>query len=569
MDLIQTGIGITKTLKNVARMREILSVFARHGFNEIIVKSGLHRLTPGFVLPSETIKNVQDHSDNWHQSIAFELRRCFEELGPSFVKLGQLLGTREDIFHPDFIGQMKMLQDQVKPIEFKIAISIIEESLGGEWKNFFTSIDEEPIGSASIGCVYKAQTLDGKDVVIKVRRPNIEQQVRVDFDILKFFALRIEKISEEIKGLKLPSIIEEFRASLEKELNFKIEALNAQRLTKNYKKWAKNDYFVFPEIYQDLSSADILVMDYLKGKPFNQLASLEELGDESDQKIQESMMLFIRTLLNDGFFHADLHGGNFLLLEDGNIGLIDFGLMGSLSRQSRQHLVAMLYSLINHDYTHLVYEFLEVADYDHFPNEDLLIRDAQNSLSAFIGLGVEDIDAKQLIEKILFVLKSHRLVLPGDWILVFRAFIALDGVGKSLKVNINLFQLLESDIKHIVKDMLSKDLIQQEALWLGKDVLENLRIVPRHIKWFLKESAKKQYAWDVSIKSLDTGISKIQHSLIFIGSGLVSGLFFFISSRFLEHGNISDLAHIPIVSLIFGLLGTLFLIKSLLSLRSL
>ena len=115
MDLIQTSIGITKTLKNVARMREILSVFARHGFNEIIVKSGLHRLTPGFVLPSETIKNVQAHSDNWHQSIAFELRRCFEELGPSFVKLGQLLGTREDIFHPDFIGQMKMLQDQVKP----------------------------------------------------------------------------------------------------------------------------------------------------------------------------------------------------------------------------------------------------------------------------------------------------------------------------------------------------------------------------------------------------------------------------------------------------------------------
>src|SRR5665648_804888 len=174
MDLIKTGIGISKTIKNVSRFREILSVLSRNGFSELIVKSGLNKVIPGFVLPARVseLKREDLSSEEWWEIFGTQLRLSFEELGPSFIKMGQLMSTREDLLDPALIRQLKLLQNKVRGIPFEVAEKVIEDSLGKKISDVFSSIDEVPIGTASIGVVYKAQLHDGQKVVVKVRRPN-------------------------------------------------------------------------------------------------------------------------------------------------------------------------------------------------------------------------------------------------------------------------------------------------------------------------------------------------------------------------------------------------------------
>ena len=188
MDLIKTGIGISKTIKNVSRFREILTVLSRHGFSELILKSGLDKVIPGFVLPARVseLKNEDLSNDEWWQTFGEQLRLSFEELGPSFIKLGQLLSTREDILDPALIKELKFLQNKVKGIPFEVAKKVIEDNLGKKLSEVFLIIDEKPIGTASIGVVYKAQLHSGQKVVVKVRRPNIAKLIITDFEILIF-----------------------------------------------------------------------------------------------------------------------------------------------------------------------------------------------------------------------------------------------------------------------------------------------------------------------------------------------------------------------------------------------
>ena len=229
MDLIKTGIGIGKTIRNVARLRDIVSVFARHGFAEFI-SIGVTSKIPDFVLPSSQKDIKREIAEKGEKSLGktlgYRLRLCFEELGPAFIKFGQLLGSREDLFDKGFIDEMHQLRDKVKPVSLTISIKTIEESLGKKFSEVFESIDEKPVGTASIGVVYKAKLLNGDEVVVKVRRPQISKEITRDFSILSFLATQVEKASEEIRYLGLSRIVNDFAISLQNELNFNIEAMS-------------------------------------------------------------------------------------------------------------------------------------------------------------------------------------------------------------------------------------------------------------------------------------------------------------------------------------------------------
>src|SRR5690606_16241417 len=235
MDLIKTGLGITKTIKNVSRFREILTVLSRHGFAEVIVKSGLDKVIPGFVLPKRVIELKREDltSEEWWQIFGTQLRQSFEELGPSFIKVGQLLATREDILEPTLIRELKLLQNKVRGIPFEIAQRVIEENLKKKTSEVFSEIDPVPIGTASIGVVYKATLLDGQRVVVKVRRPGITKLIQTDFQILLFIVQNLEKVSSEIRFLGMSKMISDFQKSTQNELNFMVEAQNCDRLRKN------------------------------------------------------------------------------------------------------------------------------------------------------------------------------------------------------------------------------------------------------------------------------------------------------------------------------------------------
>lgn len=562
MDLIKTGIGISKTIKNVARFREILTVLSRHGFSELIVKSGLDKVIPGFVLPARVSELKRDDisSEEWWQIFGAQLRTSFEELGPSFIKLGQLLATREDILEPAMIRELKLLQNKVKGIPFEIAREVIETNLGKKIHEVFSSFNETAIGTASIGVVYKAQLLNGQKVVVKVRRPGIAKTIATDFQILLFILQNLEKASSEIRFLGMSKMVNDFFKSTQNELNFQIEAQNCERLKKNLFVIDKENILIVPHVYREYTTQEVIVLEFLDGRPFNEFNSLEQLGPVVVERLLKSVELFTHTLLADGFFHADLHGGNFFVMPDQKIGLIDFGLMGTLSKKNRANLIAIMYSLITHDFENLVYEFLEVAEFDAIPNHEELIRDIKDAISPYVGLSVKETNMSELVRNLIKTLSKHELYLPREWFIIFRALITLDGVGKSIGLDLNIFQILEKDLDKLVGEMLSKKNAQDELMWVAKDIISSLRIVPKHIKWFLKEISKNNYAFEIKIKEVDNLSRSISRSFYLLGMSLLASVMILCGTIFVRNVTVVSIYDIPALSWIFwGFAGYLLI----------
>lgn len=562
MDLIKASLGLTKTIRNVGRLQEIVLVFARHGFDEFI-SSNVTAKIPNFVLPKSKKRITEELANksekDWNQVLGFRLRKCFEELGPAFIKLGQLLSSRDDLFHPSFLEEMRMLRDKVKPIPLSEVLPSIERSLGKKIDQVFKFVEPKAIGTASIGVVYQAVLLDGTPVVIKVRRPGIEKEIETDFSIVMFLALQAERVSSELRYLGVSRVLNDFAFTLQRELNFNIEALNCERLKKNLEKHDSKELYHIPKIYKEYSSESILVIEELKGIPFSSHELILEKRDEIIPKLEYGVQLFLKTFLKDGFFHADLHGGNFFYLQDGvrdgQIGLIDFGLMGSLSKTGRHHFIAIIYALLTYNYENLVYEFLDVAEYDTIPDIDGLIRDVREGMSSFVGLSVKQTNFADLLGVVLNTLKKHQIYLPREWYIVFRALITLDGVGKDLGIDLNIFGILETDINDIVQSTFNKEELIEEAAWAARDLTSSFRVLPRHIKWFLRDFAKKGYAIEIKNTGYENELTSLSSSLVFLGFSLIAGVFIFSGIFIIGTKDIHNWSEIPTMSWIFWSLG--------------
>lgn len=570
VDIIKTGIGITKTIRNVNRMKEIALVFAKNGFDEFAM-TGVASQIPNFVIPKSrrSIKDeLNEQSErNWGQILGYRLRLCFEELGPAFIKFGQLLSSREDLFDEAFIEEMKILRDKVKGVPFEEVKSTIEGSLGKSIDQVFKTIDHTPIGTASIGVVYKAELLTGEQVVVKVKRPGIEKMMETDFSILSFLASQAEWASEEIRYLGIRRILDDFSISLINELNFSAEVMNCDRYRKILAPYNHDELIYIPMMYQEYCSRDILVMERLDGIAFSNYPEISKHLDELAPKLDDGLKIFIKTFLKDGFFHADLHGGNFFLLKNGQIGIIDFGLMGTLSKRGRKNFIAIIYSLITFNYENVVYEFLEVAHYEKIPDVDMLISDVRDALSPYIGLTVQQTDFSKVLKAVVSTLKTHEIFLPREWFIVFRALITLDGVGKSLGQDFDIYAMMEDDLKEIISSSLSKEELMEEGLWAAKDIVSMARVVPRHIRWFLKDFSHKKYG----IQLIHTGHEKsakyLNQSLIFLGFTMISSIFIGSGVYFLGSPlNISTPRDIPTITWIFWGIGVMLFSKGYLTL---
>jgi ubiquinone biosynthesis protein len=564
MDLIRAGLGLSKTIRNVGRLQEIVLVFARHGFDEFITNNVTTKI-PNFVLPKSKKRITEELANksekDWNQVLGYRLRKCFEELGPAFIKFGQLLSSREDLFHQSFLEEMRMLRDKVKPIPLADVLPSIEQSLGKKIDKVFSYVDPNAIGTASIGVVYRAILLDGTPVVIKVRRPGIEREIETDFSILMFLASQAERVSSELRYLGVTRVLKDFAFTLQQELNFNIEALNCERLKKNLEKHDEKKLYYIPKVFKEYSTEDILIIEELKGIPFSSNELILEKKDEIIPKMEYGIQLFLKTFLKDGFFHADLHGGNFFYLLDGEhsgqIGLIDFGLMGSLSKNGRHHFIAIVYALLSYNYENLVYEFLDVAEYDTIPDIDALIRDVREGVSPFVGLSVKQTNFSDLLSVVLNTLKKHQIYLPREWYIIFRALITIDGVGKSLGIDLNIFGILEGDINEIVQSTFNKDELLEEAAWAARDITSSLRILPRHIRWFLRDFAKKGYAIEVKNTGYEKELSSLIGALTFLGFSLISGVFIFAGVFIINTKEIHVWGDIPTLSWVLWSLGLL------------
>jgi ubiquinone biosynthesis protein len=554
MDIIKTGLDISKTIRNVGRLKEILVVFAKNGFEEFVTQAIPSKI-PNFVLPKSK-KKIRDElketeEKNWGKILALRLRISFEELGPTFIKFGQLLASREDLFPSDFIEELSKLKDRVKGIPFSKIRSHVEESFGKSIDEIFSEVEEKPIGTASIAVVYRAKLLTGERVVLKVKRPNIEKEIERDIALMQFLALHLEKRSEELKYLGISRVFHDFSIGIRSELNFNMEGLNGARFKAIIEKYDEKNIFYIPKIYKQFSGENILVMEYIDGIKFTDRKQIDEIKKKISPNVEIVLKIILKTLLQDGFFHADLHAGNFILKSDGKIALIDFGLMGRLGVKERINFISIVHAILSYNFESIVYEFLDVAEYDIIPDVDRLIGDVKESLTPFIGLTVKETDIPRVLKTIIKTLKTHKLYLPRDWYIVFRSFITLDGSGKSLGLDFDLYNMLEKDIQYLIKDSLNKENLTDEALLIGKDIIQSLRVFPRHLKWFLREWSKKKYGIEIIHTGHEKSAEKVTNSIVFLGFAILSSVFLLSGVFFLGRDTIYNLNQVPLFSWIF------------------
>jgi ubiquinone biosynthesis protein len=337
--------------------------------------------------------------------------------------------------------------------------------------------------------------------------------------------------------------------------------MSCERFKENLSKRDVTEIFYIPKIYDELTKENILVMEKINGTPFSDKEGIAPIVDQIHIKLETGLQYFMMSFLQDGFFHADLHGGNFFYMDNGKIGIIDYGLMGSLGKKSRINFIAIVYALITFNYENLVYEFLDVAEYEKSPDVDNLINDVKDALNPFIGLTVKQTNYSEVFRVVTSCLLRHELFLPRDWFIVFRALMTLDGVGKSLNMDIDIFGLLESDMTDVLKSTVDKNEVIEELVWATRDILPILRIFPRHLKWFLKDFAKKNYEIKIRHTGYEGEIRKAVGSIKFLGFSLFSSSLI-VSGVLLNNGNdVRNYTDIPIISYIFWLLGLISFVR--------
>lgn len=362
------------------------------------------------------------------------IRHALEDLGPTFIKLGQVMATRVDLFSTDWIAEFERLQDNATPLPFETMKTQLETALGYPADEVFSEIDPNPVGSASIAQVYKATTRTGEHVAIKIRRPGIESLIEDDLRLLRQLAEVLESRSPEMRRFRPLRIIDEFERSLARELDLSVEARNAERMRDNLKAL---DWLVIPRMYLEWTRPAVNVQQFIDGIPARQLEAAARAGIDRKIVARRGAQAVWKMMFVDGLFHADPHPGNVLLLPGNRIALLDFGMIGRLGNLRRQQLVDLIRFAALREPARMTQV---LADWSEATNLNVvgLTNDISELLDTYMGHGIGDVDISRLLQDLTGILRRHELALPSDIALWAKASLTLDGFGRLLDPALNL-----------------------------------------------------------------------------------------------------------------------------------
>jgi ubiquinone biosynthesis protein len=421
---------IRETFQDLNRLRQIGVIAARHGFADLLERAGVWRMLG-------RSESVEVSAEAQRASTARRFRMLLNDLGPTFVKLGQILSTRADLLPAEFIEELSTLQDQVPPISLEEVRIQIRESFGRDPEELFRTIEPQPVAAASIAQVHRATTLDGEEVVVKVQRPGISDQIRADLSVLRYLARLLEAVVEET-GIYTPvGIIDEFDRAIHEELDFLNEASNIRAFYENNR---DRNFLRIPKVYEDLSNRTILTLEYLRGVKISQIDLTQHDRGKIARHIVEGAF---RQLFEDGLFHGDPHPGNILVLEDEVIGLLDFGLVGRLTKRMQETLVMLVLSIALKDsdsVARLLYR-LGVPD----GRADLLgfKTDIEGILTQYLpgGSTLGGINTRNLLRDLFDLAVKYRIRIPKEYALLSRASVETEGVLRSLYPDLKIVEI--------------------------------------------------------------------------------------------------------------------------------
>ncbi len=511
-------------------------MFAKHGFQNVLEKAKLGRYFLGKFTEADTQKHTA----------AARVRMCFEELGPTFIKLGQILSTRPDLIPPDFANEFKKLQDDVPPVKFIEILNHLQSHFGDEHK-VFKLIVEQPLATASIAQVHMAQLHSGEDVVVKVRRPGILKQIDEDLSVLYTIASLFEAYVPELKDYNPTAIVDEFSKTLELETNFIVEANNILRFQKNFE---KDTQIKIPKVYLEFSNESILVMEMLEGMPLSQAESLNQEGVDRLALVQKGIKAFFKMVFQDRFFHGDLHAGNLFILPDNKIGLVDFGVVGRLNLKTRDTIANMFISLSQEDYEGMALEFAEISTHKGYIDTDALARQLRDLISPYFGLSFKNVNTGRILMDAAAVAAKNKVFVPPELMLFFKSILTVEGMGRQIVEDFDILEQTLSIANEIIKTKYDPNRLLKDLAFVAKDSASLFAELPRQLRLALKRWNQPDVYKNIRIEQLTEfkKLVEISSNLLFLG--IVIGSLTLSGTLALSNTQIAQLLGLPFVSTI-------------------
>lgn len=543
-----------RTYRHIQRYRQILSVFFRYGFGEILDALKIEQyLDVGLNFVSRKSKdNIETLSR------AEKVRLAIEELGPTFIKIGQILSTRPDLLPADFINELEKLQDHVPSFDFADVQKIIEEELKSPLCDIFIEFDEIPLASASIGQVHRAKMANGNDVVVKIQRPGIRDIVEVDLEIMLHLASLMENHLEEIEIHHPTRIVEEFSRTLEKELDYSMEAANMERFANQ----VMGDSTVYvPAVYREATTGKVLTMEFIDGIKASEIDRLEKEGMDRKEIARRGFDLIMKQIFLDGFFHADPHPGNLFILPGNVICYLDFGMMGHIGHEARESFADLLMSFVRRDERKAVSAILNLTISDENSDRLTMERDVADVINNYFHRPLKELDLSRLLQQLLNLAAKHRLTIPSDLFLMIKALSTVEGVGRQLDPDFDFTEHAAPFIRQIYLEKFNPRKLAADMYESGKNLFHLMKDIPGELREILKMARKGKIKIEFEHRGLEPMIStldQISNRLAFsiILASLVIGSSLIILSDIPPKWN-----NIPVI----GLIG--FLIAFLMGLR--
>ncbi len=497
---------------NIKRLNEIYKVLKKNDFGYLIEENTFLKKFP-------FLRNYQAEKEEafLDESVPLRIRKVLEELGPAYIKLGQMLSTRPDLVGIEIAEELQKLRDNTPTTPFDEIKNVIESELKSPIEEIYSEIDETPLGSASIGQVYKARLKStGKEVAIKVQKPNSYEIIKSDVDIMKFLATRIDRFLSMTRTYNLPAMVSEFERSIFKELNYMEEVMNMKNLSNNFR---NVNYIKIPEAYTDYCSRKVITMELIKGIEMSDLLEGDYPNIDKKRIANYGLKSYFKQIMIDGFFHADPHPGNLIVTEDGKLCYIDEGMMGILNGDFKENLAELILLLISGNTNDIIKQLIYMDIITPSQNTDELKADIDDLLNLYYGANLKNMDGA--MEDLLNAMVKNNVVLPREFVMIGRGIALIEDTGKKLDPEFNAATELKKLSRKIIINKFKPDRVVKS----GVNYLLQIEHLAKDLPDTINNTISKIEEGEIEVKLKHEGISELanQLSVALILAALVVG----------------------------------------------
>jgi len=461
-----------RTYRHLSRYRQILGVLFKYGFGDLVDRLRIEQyLEIGLQVIS---RKKRDRVERLTRAV--RVRMAFEELGPTFIKLAQVLSARPDLIPPDLVAELARLQDKVPATGFAALKEIFRTELQKSPEEIFDHIEQAPLASASIAQVHRAVLKDGEEVAVKIQRPGIRSVIEVDLEIMLHLATLMERHIEEFSFHRPVKIVEEFARTIEKELDFVLEAENMERFAAQF---LMDEHIYVPKTFREFSSSRVLTMEFIQGVKVSELDKLDAAGLDRKIIVDRGAELLLRQIFENGFFHADPHPGNIFVLPGNVICMLDYGMVGSIVLQTRERFVDLISAVVRRDSSRAVQVLLRLTEWEEEPDLRLFEREVDDFMGRHLYRPLKNIQIGALLQELLQIAARYQLRIPSDTFMMMKALAIIEGVARMLDPDFEMVAKAAPFVEKVRLERFSPKRISEDAYQMGADFLIFLQQFPK------------------------------------------------------------------------------------------